>query len=540
MYKEIIDKDNLNKYKLNGMKIIAGVVKRTLGPGGLPIIIQRVGQALDGSPIGPKITKDGVSVAEECSSPTEEEDVIIQAVKAICKKTNSDAGDGTTTAIVLGEAILLETLKVLSEDDTLNPQLIKLEVEAAAKSILLDLEDLATPILDTKSIKQVATISANGDSEIGDVISQAFDHVGAEGVVTVDEGQTNQVTLNLVDGYQFNRGAESRDNFFNNSNKTYFEAEDAAVVLYDGNVDNVSKLLPIINKVFGVNEEGVPSKKIRPIILVANNFTSEVLQFMLIQKMEGKITMCPVKGPHVTHVRTGYYDDLAFYTGGTRLGNGARSLSAIDDDDIGLVNRIVIDKYKTTIYGGQGDESEILKRVDQLKALKEVAESPYDAQVLNDRLAALTGGVAKIGVGGQTEFEIKEKYDRIEDALNAARAAIQEGVVVGGGCTLFRLAEKLDNINIPSVGQLILREALKAPYLQILENVGIKHTAEITKTLIKNKNYVYDAKNKVLIDAFKAGIIDPVKVTKSALENAVSISSLISTAGGAIIYKKSK
>lgn len=540
MYKDIINKEELNGPKVTGMAKIAGVVKQTLGPGGLLVMIERIGQSLDGSPLGPKITKDGVSVAEECASPNKEEDIIIQAVKAICRKTNSDAGDGTTTAIVLGEAILNETMKALKSDKSLNPQLVKLSVEATAKRVIEDLKKLASPIDGTEKIKQVATISANGDETIGAIIAEAFDHVGAEGVVTVDEGQTNQVTLELVDGYQFKRGAESRDNFFNNETRTQFEAKNAAVILYDGNVDSMAKLLPVINNVFGVNAEGLPTKELRPIVIVANNFTSEVLQFMLIQKMEGKITMCPVRGPHMTHVRTGYYDDLAYYTGGTRLGNGARALSAITDDDVGLAGRIIISKYKTTIYDGQGDEDEILQRVDQLKALKAVAESPYDAQILNDRLAALTGGVAKIGVGGQTELEIKEKYDRIEDALNAARAAIQEGVVAGGGSTLFRIAEHLDCVDEPSVGEQILREALKAPYQQILENIGVEPTPDIAKKLIKNKNLVYDARNKELVDAFEAGIIDPVKVTRSALENAVSISSLISSAGGAIIYQNDK
>ena len=535
MRKDILDKAALEDPKLRGIAKIAGIVKRTLGPGGLPIMIERVGQALDGSPIGPKITKDGVSVAEECSSPDKSEDIIIQAVKAICKKTNSDAGDGTTTAIVLGEAILNETMHYLRITDS-NPQLVKESIEQVAKNLSEALLKSALPINDNNKIKQVATISANGDEEIGDIIAQAFDHVGAEGVVTVDEGQTNGVTLDLVDGYQFKRGAESRDNFFNNASRTKFEAEEAYVVMYDGNLDSYTKLIPIIHAAYQVDEQGQPTKKALPIIVIANNFTTEVLQFMLIQKTEGRVVMCPVKGPHMSHVRSGYYDDLAYYTGGTRLGNGNRNLDAIEEDDVGLVGKVVIDKYKTTFYDGQGDEDEVLNRVDQLKAAKAIAESPYDAQVINDRLAALTGGIAKIGVGGQTELEIKEKYDRIEDALNAARAAIQEGIVPGGGATLLRASEQLQN---PIAGEVILRRALKAPFRQILENIGQEDTgAELEKQLLENNTLTYNARNRSVVDAVSEGIIDPVKVTRSALENAVSIATLISTAGGAIIYRK--
>lgn len=537
MNKKIVTRDELIEPKLKGLSQIAGIVKRTLGPGGLPIILERVGQSLDGTPLGPKITKDGVSVAEECASPIREEDVIIQAVKAICKKTNLTAGDGTTTAIVLGEAIVMETEKVLKADPTLNPQLVKEAIERASLEVLAHLKKIATPIKDAEMIAQVATISANGDEEIGRIIGDAFKHVGAEGVVTVDEGYTNSVTLDVVDGYQFARGAEAREAFFNNKDKTFFEAEQVAVIIYDGRLYNYTDLIPAFRVLAGVGENGQPSKKMPPIMIIANEFSPEVLQFLLIQKDEGGMTVVPVTGPNTTHVRTAYYDDLAAYSGGTRLGNGARGLGSIEEDDIGLIGKAVVDKYKTTLYDGQGDESSILERVDQLKAAKERAESPYDAQVIADRIAALTNGVAKIGVGGATEFEIKEKYDRIEDALNAARAAIQEGVVPGGGTTLLRIAiNKLDNSK--GIGHQILKNALQAPFFQILENIGRKISAEEFADICSSNKKVYDARNNQVKNALKAGIIDPVKVTRTALQNAVSISTLLSTAGGAIIYVK--
>lgn len=539
MGKEIITEEVLEGPKLNGMSKLAGIVKKTLGPGGRTIFLQRFGQALDGSPLGPKVTKDGVSVAEECGSDDPVEDIVVQAVKAICRKTNSDAGDGTTTAIVLGESILSEILTFLKENPSYNPQLIKEAVEEASKEIINLLKNQAIPVDDMKFVEEVATISANGDSSIGKIIRRAFEAVGAEGVITVDEGTSTDVTLEVVDGYRFNRGAQSRSDFFNNKDLTHFEAEGAAVVFYDGKILNFTDIIPTLQILAGVNmETGEATKKLPPVVFVANEFSQEVLQFMILQKLEKGIVMCAVQGPHMTHVRTGYYDDLSVYTGATRLGNGARTLTAIVEDDIGYVERITVDKYKTTIYGGQGAEDSILERVDQLKAMKSKAESPYDAQVFNDRIAALTNGIAKIGVGGSTELEIKEKYDRIEDALNASRAAIQEGVVPGGGKALLQIAESLSEGK--SFGVKILKKAIRAPFFQILENLGISEESKqsILKKVMSSESSVYDGRDKSVKNAFEAGIIDPVKVTRTALENAVSIAGLLSTTGGAIIYRK--
>jgi chaperonin GroEL len=339
----------------------------------------------------------------------------------------------------------------------------------------------------------------------------------------------------MVDGYQFNKGVEGRNAFFNDQNLTKFEAENASLIIYDGKIQSYTQLIPALQLLLGV-VNGAPTKKMGPVVIMANEFSPDALQWLLIQKQEAAMVVAPIIGPHVTHVRTGYYDDLAVYSGGTRLGNGSRNLESITEEDIGLINKVVSDKYKTTFYDGQGDESDILKRVDQLKANKATAESPYDAQVLNDRIAALTSGVAKIGVGGTTEFEIKEKYDRIEDALNAARAAIQEGVVAGGGATLLRIAEKMDEDK--SVGHKILKRALKAPFNQILENIEYIISDEQKSQILNDKRKTFDARNKKVKNALTAGIIDPVKVTRTALENAVSIASLLSTAGGAIIYSK--
>lgn len=534
--KKIVSRDELRPVIEEAMQKVAAIVKRTLGPGGNAILLERTGQALDGSPLTPKITKDGVSVAEECASPNPIEDVIIQSVKAICKKTNNTAGDGTTTAIVLGEAILLETLKELKQFPELNPQLVKEELEREVSKIIKVLQRKAKKIRTPRVIRQVATISANGDTEIGNIIGSAFDHVGAEGVVTVDEGHTNKLTLDIVEGYQFDRGAEARDRFFNAGNGTFFEAKNAAVIIYDDKMLNYTQLVPVLNILAGVNQEGIPTRQMPPMVVIANEFSNEVIQFLLIQKAELGLEFCAVKGPHTTNVRSGYYADMAALLGGTVFGNGGRSLSTFELDDAGQVGKIVVDKYKTTMYQGAGTEEDILARVDQLKAQKAQAESPYDAGVLNDRIAALTNGIAKIGVGGATELEIKEKYDRIEDALNAARAAIAEGVIAGGGVTLFRIAERMNVDGSP--GERILKRALQAPLKQILENIGQDLTDDLKSKILEDEKSTYDARNKQIVNAMKAGIIDPVKVTRTALENAVSIASLLSTAGGAVIYVK--
>ena len=441
----------------------------------------------------------------------------------------------------MGEAILKEAKAQLDADSTLNPQLLKEEIEEAAAAVIAQLKASATSIKDMKAIEEVATISANGDRSIGKIIREAFEHVGAEGVVTVDEGSGNSLTLDRVEGYRFNSGAESRTDFFNNKNRTAFEAENARIVFFDGKLLNFADVMTVISVLAKTDPNGRLLEALPPVVFVANEFSRDVIQFMLIQKSERGMQLCAIQGPHMTHVRTGYYEDMAVYTGGERLGNGRKALSAIEESDIGIVSKIVVDNYKTTMYDGDGSQDAILDRVDQLKAAKERAESPYDAQVINDRIAALTGGIAKIGVGGVTELEIKEKYDRIEDALNASRAAIQEGVVPGGGVALLRIASELAKTK-RTLGEAILARALRAPFNQILTNIGIVGATQdnIAEAVLASDGLVYDARNKQIKNAFEAGIIDPVKVTRSALENAVSIASLLSTAGGAIIFQKDK
>lgn len=541
--KKISHKEEVSPKILEGIGKIAKIVKRTLGPGGLPILIEREGITHSGDPLGPMITKDGVTVADQCFDPDPEVDLVIQTVKAICRKTNRIAGDGTTTAIVLGEAILSEVSKLLSARPDLNPQMVRESVEEAARDVQRMLTALAEPVKDPQKIAEVATISANGDQEIGDIIRKAFEEVGAEGVITVDEGHSQHTTIEVVEGFQIKRGAEAQDRFFNNAENTRFEADNACVILYDGALRNYTDLLPAL---VAIRTEYVERQKraIPPILVVANEFAPEVIQFLLIQKAEAGLSVCAVKSPHMTTVRTQMLDDMAVLLGGTRLGVGGRAISAATIEDIGIAGKVVADKYTTTFYDGAGEEEDVLKRIDQLKAARAQAESPYDASLINDRIGALSNGVAKIGVGGSTELEIKERYHRIEDALNAARAAIEEGVIPGGGSTLFRIAADLSEVQEGwTVGQEILANALQYPIRQVIENVGEDPDSVLNELVDEQdvqdfERLVYDARNKVIVDAFNAGIIDPVKVTRIALENAVSIAALLSTCGGAISFTR--
>lgn len=537
MYKKILDTQELNQNIMPAVREIAGIVKRTLGPGGRPILIQRVGQALNGEPLGPKITKDGVSVAEECSSKDPEKDIVIQAVKHICKKTNNTAGDGTTTAIVLGEA-LMEAMDVyLASNHTQNPQLLKESVESAVADVIETLKKKTTLITDFKLVEQVATLSANGDRAVGKIIRQAFDAVGAKGVVTIDEGRSTDITLDVVGGFQFNRGAEGRDMFFNSSDGTKFEIENCGIICFDGKINDFTKLAKALDSIAVRDKNGNPIS-IPPVLIVANDFSNEVLTWLNIQKTQAGLMFCPVRGPNQTTVRTSYYNDIAFLSGGVRLGNGNPALESLQPHQVGFAKKVVVTKYNTTIYA-EKDEQEILKYVDVLETQKAKAESPYDAQIINDRMAALTNGVAKIGIGGATDFEVKERYDRVEDALNAARAAIEEGVIAGGGIILRKIADDLSKKEDRTPGEEVLSEALKAPFEQILTNIGVQNQAKnIFEDLKSNDNLTYNARDKKVVNFLEAGIVDPVKVTRLALENATSIAALLSTAGGSIIYVK--
>lgn len=529
--KKITHKTEMYDHIIEGVEEVASIVARTLGPGGLPILIERTGQAANGDPFAPMITKDGVSVARECASDDANVDLVIQAIKDICIKTNSIAGDGTTTAIVLGRAILTAMLDEVKTNN-LNPQTVRQSVEIAARKVIAA---LSTEVVECKSydmIEHVATISANGDPEIGGIVRRAFEAVGTDGVITVDESGSQNHSLEVVDGFQFKRGAELQDRFFNNQDQTKFIAEDCVVLMYDGTLNSPAILIGVLDKIYTKYNGKMP-----PVLIMASEFSNEVLQVILMNRAEAGLSMCAIKNPHQTKVTTAMLDDMAVFLGGTRLGNGARNLNNFETDDLGLVRKVVIDKYSTTFYDGQGSEELVLARIEQLKAQKKEAESPYDASLLSDRIAALAEGIAKIGVGGLTDFEVKEKYHRIEDAINAARAAISEGVIPGGGATLLRIALTLGDA---TVGDRILSLALIAPFYQILTNLGIGETEilRLSNEVSSATGKSYDGISGEIVSAIESGIIDPVKVTKTALANAISIAALLSTCGGSITYKR--
>lgn len=531
--KSITHKEDMYKHIQEGMDSIAAIVARTLGPGGLPILIERQGQAVNGDPLGPMITKDGVTVASECASEDPITDVVIQAVKDICRRTNRIAGDGTTTAIVLGKSILDEMLKLLQEDKSLNPQMIKASVEKAIDEVIDLLKEETVACKSFDMIEHVASISSNGDHEIGTIIRNAFESVGTEGVITVDEGGGKNHSLEIVDGFQIRRGAEAQDRFFNNQEQTKFVSEKCYVLLYDGNLSQAAQVLQALELLYKHHQGKMP-----PVLFMANDYSQEVLQVLLINKAEMGLSVCAIKNPHQTKVTTAMLDDMAVFLGGTRLGNGNRNMNNIEVDDFGIADRVVVDKYTTTFFGGQGTEESVLERVDQLKAQRELAESPYDAALLSDRIASLAEGIAKIGVGGLTDLEVKEKYHRIEDAVNAARAAISDGVIPGGGATLYRIAKKLSP---DTPGKRILKQALMSPFAQILNNLGLdgSYVDAYGAQILKDKASTFDGVSMSIVPAIQEGIIDPVKVTKTALTNAVSISALLSTCGGSITYSRS-
>lgn len=531
MFKKIIHKNEMREKIIQGMDSIASIVAATLGPGGLPVQIERTGQAPNGDPLGPMITKDGVTVASHCAEEDPEIDVVIQTVKAICQKTNRMVGDGTTTAIVLGKAILDEALKLIDEEK-LNPQHVRREIEKTASKIDGMLESYTKSCESLDMMEHVATISANGDTEIGSVIRRAFEAVGSEGAITVDAGSSKSHTLDVVNGFQIRRGAEAQDRFLNNQDKTKFEAENCHVLLYDGKLQQPSLVIQVLELLYKEYNGKMP-----PILFVANEFSQDVIQMLLINKAQMGLSVCAVRSPHQTKITTQWLDDMAVFMGGERLGNGNRNLNNLEFDDIGIVKKVVVDKYTTTFYEGQGLEDAVIDRVDQLKAQRKQAESDYDSAILSDRIAALSEGIAKIGVGGLTELEIKEKYHRIEDAINASRAAIEAGIVPGGGTTLLRVSEELsDN----SIGSRILKKALKAPFEQIMRNLGAekKEIEAIEDKLLKSEKLIYNGETRELVDYLETGVIDPLKVTKTALSNAVSICSLLSTSGGAIVIQR--
>jgi chaperonin GroEL len=513
--KEVRFSDDARVKMLAGVNILANAVKVTLGPKGRHVVLEKSFGA-------PTITKDGVSVAKEIELEDRFENMGAQMVKEVASKANDEAGDGTTTATVLAQAIVTEGLKAVAAG--MNPMDLKRGIDKAIVVAVKELQALSVPCADSKAIAQVGTISANSDVEVGDLIAEAMDKVGKEGVITVEEGQSLQNELDVVEGMQFDRGYLS-PYFMNNQENGTVELDNPYMLLVDKKITNIRELLPTLEAV---------AKASKPLLIIAEDVEGEALATLVVNNMRGIVKVAAVKAPGFGDRRKAMLQDIATLTGGTVISEEiGLELEKVTLEDLGTAKRVVINKDNTTIVDGAGEEEMIKGRVAQIRAQIEESTSDYDKEKLQERLAKLAGGVAVIKVGAATEVEMKEKKDRVEDALHATRAAVEEGVVPGGGVALVRAASKMADLKGDNEDQthgitLALR-AMEAPLRQIASNAGAE--ASVVTNAVKNGegNFGYNAANDTYGDMIEMGILDPTKVVRSALQFAASIASLMIT-----------
>ena len=513
--KEVRFGDDARAKMLNGVNILANAVKVTLGPKGRNVV-------LDKSFGAPTITKDGVSVAKEIELEDKFENMGAQMVKEVASKANDEAGDGTTTATVLAQAIVTEGLKSVAAG--MNPMDLKRGIDKAVAAAVEELKGLSTECADSKSIAQVGTISANSDAEVGQIIADAMDRVGKEGVITVEEGQALQNELDVVEGMQFDRGYLS-PYFINNQENGTVELDSPFILLVDKKVSNIRELLPTL--------EGV-AKASKPLLIIAEDVEGEALATLVVNNMRGIVKVAAVKAPGFGDRRKAMLQDIAILTGGTVISEEiGLELEKVQLEDLGTAKRVVINKDNTTVVDGAGEEAAIEGRCVQIRGQIEESSSDYDKEKLQERLAKLSGGVAVIKVGAATEVEMKEKKDRVEDALHATRAAVEEGVVAGGGVALVRAAAKVADLKGENEDQthginLALR-AMEAPLRQISSNAGAEASVVVNAIKGGEGNFGYNAGNDTYGDMLEMGILDPTKVTRSALQFASSVASLMIT-----------
>ena len=501
---------------LRGVDILADAVKVTLGPKGRNVVIEKSFGA-------PRITKDGVTVAKEIELSDKFENMGAQMVREVASKTNDLAGDGTTTATVLAQAIVREGAKSVAAG--MNPMDLKRGIDMAVEAVVADLKKSARKITSNDEIAQVGTISANGDAEIGRYLAEAMEKVGNEGVITVEEAKSFETELDVVEGMQFDRGYLS-PYFVTNSEKMRVELEDAYVLIHEKKLGNLQELLPVLESV-------VQSGK--PLLIVAEDVEGEALATLVVNKLRGGLKIAAVKAPGFGDRRKAMLQDIAILTGGTAVSEDLGiKLENVTLDMLGRAKKIVIEKENTTIVDGAGSKDDIEARVAQIKAQIEETTSDYDREKLQERLAKLAGGVAVIRVGGSSEIEVKEKKDRIDDALNATRAAVEEGIVPGGGTALLRAKGAVDKLTDDNhdimAGIKIVSKALEAPLRQIVANAGVEGSIVIGKI---NENssatFGFDAQTETFVDMLEAGIVDPAKVVRTALQDAASVASLLVT-----------
>ncbi len=516
--KDVVFGDSARARMLRGVNILADAVKVTLGPKGRNVVLEK-------SFGSPTITKDGVSVAKEIELKDKYENMGAQMVKEVASQTSDVAGDGTTTATVLAQAMLREGLKSVAAG--MNPMDLKRGIDKAVIAAVDALKKISRPCSDNKEIAQVGTISANSDESIGKIIAEAMDKVGKEGVITVEEGSALQNELDLVEGMQFDRGYLS-PYFVNKQEKMSAELENPLVLIYDKKISNIREMLPILE---GVAKQG------KPLLIIAEDVEGEALATLVVNNIRGILKVCAVKAPGFGDRRKAMLQDIAILTAGTVVSDElGMSLEKVDIGVLGTAKRITVDKENTTIIDGAGKKSDIEARIKQIKAQIEEATSDYDKEKLQERVAKLAGGVAVIKVGAATEVEMKEKKARVEDALHATRAAVEEGVVPGGGTALVRAilaikAGKLKGDNHDQdIGIQIALRAMEEPLRQIVENAGVEGSVVFHKVAeSKDDSFGYNAATGEYGDMLKMGILDPTKVTRSALQHASSVAGLMIT-----------
>ena len=525
MAKQLLYSDDARRKILRGVEQLAAAVKVTLGPKGRNVVIDKK----FGSPT---ITKDGVTVAKEIDLEDAFENMGAQMVKEVAEKTSDNAGDGTTTATVLAESIYREGLKNVTAGS--NPMELKRGIEKAVIKVVEELGKLSTPIKDKKEIAQVASIAANSDTIIGELIAEAMDKVGKDGVITVEEAKSTTTSLDVVEGMQFDQGYLS-PYFVTDAERMEVLLEDVYILIYEKKISSIKDILPLLEKIARVG---------KPLLIIAEEVDGEALATLVVNKIRGTFVACAVKAPGYGDRRKAMLEDIAVLTGGKPLTEDLGiKLENVDIEDLGRAKKIKIDKENTTIVEGAGKNAAINARIAQLKKQIEDTDSDYDKEKLQERLAKLAGGVAVINVGAATETEMKEKKARVEDALHATRAATQEGIVPGGGVAFIRTIAALDKLKLEGdekIGANIIRRAIEEPLRQIAQNAGLEGSVVVQRIKQEKTNVGYDVSQDAYVDMIEAGVIDPTKVTRSALQNAASIAALLLTTEALIADKPEK
>jgi len=512
---------------LRGVNILANAVKVTLGPKGRTVV-------LDKSFGAPRITKDGVTVAKEIELENKFENMGAQMVREVASKTNDIAGDGTTTATVLAQAIVREGAKAVAAG--MNPMDLRRGIDIAVSAVVDDLNKRARKVKTSEEVKQVGTISANGDSEVGDMIARAMQKVGNEGVITVEEAKARETELDIVEGMQFDRGYLS-PYFITDAEKMKAEFEDPYILIHEKKLSGLQAMLPILEEVV---------KSGRPLVIIAEDVEGEALATLVVNKLRGGLKVAAVKAPGFGDRRKAMLEDIAILTGGQVISEDLGiKLESVTVAMLGKAKRVLIAKDDTTIVDGAGKKTDIQGRVNQIRSQIETTTSDYDREKLQERLAKLAGGIAVIKVGGSTEVEVKERKDLVEDAMNATRAAVEEGIVAGGGVALLYATRALDKVDVANEDQRhgvdIVRRAIQSPARQIAENAGVDGAVVVGRLLEqKDTNYGFDAQSETYKDLVKAGIIDPAKVVRIALQDAASVAGLLVTTEAMVAERPKK